>query len=179
MAERLDPKYLLIGQIVRPHGVRGEARMRILTDYPERLRQLKQVYLAHDPTAPSPRRHQVAGVRMNQDVALLRLAGITDRNQVEPLRGLYVMVELADAVPLDDDEVYLFQLIGMRVVTDAGAELGTLTDVLETGANDVYVVDSPQHGEVLIPVIPDTIVATDTEQNRITVRLPAGLLPGA
>jgi 16S rRNA processing protein RimM len=172
-----DPKYLLIGEILRPHGVRGELRMRVLTDYPERIAKLKTVYLAHNPDKDEVVSHAVKHVRMHQDYALLTLNDVPDRNHAEHLRGLFVMVGLQDAVPLDDDEVYLYQLIGMEVHTEQGDFLGTVTDVLETGANDVYIVQSQQYGEVLIPVTDETILDTDTETNRITVKLPDGLLP--
>lgn len=178
MAQPKTPKYLLIGEILRPHGVKGELRMRVLTDYPERLKTLKSVYLGKSPEAVDPAPHRLKSARMHQDFALLTLKDIDDRNKAEPLRGLFVLVDIKDAVPLDDDEVYLFQLIGMKVVTEAGDEIGTLTEVLETGANDVYIVKSPQYGEVLIPVIDETILETDTDNNCVIVRLPEGLLPG-
>jgi 16S rRNA processing protein RimM len=89
------------------------------------------------------------------------------------------MVALEDAVPLEDGEHYLYQIIGLRVETETGDVLGTLTEVLETGANDVYIVDSPQYGEVLIPATDETILDTDIQAGRMVVKLPDGLLPGA
>lgn len=151
--------------------------MRVLTDYPERIGKLKAIYTASDPEAANPRPHAVRHVRMHQDYALLTLRDIIDRNAAETMRDLFVLVDIREAVPLDDDEVYLFQLIGMSVVTEAGETIGVITEVLETGANDVYVVDSERYGEVLIPVIDDTILNTDTDTNQVTVRLPEGLLP--
>jgi 16S rRNA processing protein RimM len=89
------------------------------------------------------------------------------------------MVSIEDAVPLDEGEVYLYQLIGMTVQTDDGRELGQITEVLETGANDVYIVKSPDYGEVLIPATDETILETNAETRRIVVKLPEGLLPDA
>lgn len=172
-----SPQYLLLGEIVRPHGVRGELKMRVLTDYPERIAQLNAVYLATDSNAKRPARYTVSGLRMHQDDALLTLKQVEDRNQAELLRGMYVMVDVRDAVPLADDEVYLYQLIGMKVRTVDGESLGEITDVLETGANDVYIVQGEAYGEVLIPVTDETIVETDTDSGVVTVKLPEGLLP--
>ncbi len=172
-----SPKYLLLGEIVRPHGVRGELKMRVLTDYPERIAQLKAVYLATDPNAKRPARYVISGLRMHQSDALLTLKQVTDRNQAELMRGMYVMVDVRDAVPLADDEVYLYQLIGMEVRTIDGESLGKITDVLETGANDVYIVQGEAYGETLIPVTDETIIKTDTDSGIVTVKLPEGLLP--
>lgn len=172
-----EPKHLLIGAILRPHGVIGEVRMKVITHYPERLPQLKTVYLAPAPDSPKVTEHQLERVRMNQEYALLKFKGIDDRNQADMLRQLVVMVAIGDAIPLEDGEHYLYQLIGLTVQTDSGETLGKLTDVLETGANDVYIVDSPQYGEVLIPATDETIKSTDVKTGLMIVSLPDGLLP--
>lgn len=171
------PRYLLLGEILRPHGIGGELRMRILTDYPERLPALKTVYLGRDPESPDVQPYLLRGVRFHQHYALLRLNGITDRDQADRLRECLVMVAIEDAVPLETGEVYLFQLIGLTVQTEDGRSLGKIIEVLETGANDVYIVSSPQHGEVLIPATGDTILKTDIENGCVVVKLPEGLLP--
>ncbi len=172
------PDYLLLGEILRPHGVIGEVRMRVLTAHPERLQELKTVFLGKSPEdGDRAVLYTVKSVRMHQGYALIRFEGVNDRTQADRLRQLLVMVALEDAVPLDEDEFYLYQLIGLTVQTDSGQILGTLTEVLETGANDVYIVDSPQYGEVLIPATSETIVQTDIQAGLLTVKLPEGLLP--
>ncbi|MEP7292021.1 MAG: ribosome maturation factor RimM [Chloroflexota bacterium] len=173
----MKPAYLLLGEILRPHGIRGELRMRVLTDYPERIAKLQTVYLADTPEPATVMPFQVEGMRMNGEYGLLRLAGIADRDQADRLRALFVLVDMEHAVPLETGEFYLYQLIGLKVETGAGETLGTLVEVLETGANDVYIVDSPRYGEVLIPVTPDTIVKTDVDAGVLIVNLPEGLLP--
>jgi 16S rRNA processing protein RimM len=172
-----QPRYLLLGEILRPHGVAGELRMRILTDHPERIVQLEQVFLGTDPNAETTTPYTVQHMRMHQGYGLLKLKGIDDRNAADRLRQLLVMVDFEHAIPLEEGEFYLFQLIGVRVETTAGETLGTITDVLETGANDVYVVDSPQYGEILIPVLEHTILKTDIAAGLVIVELPEGLLP--
>lgn len=175
--KNVTPKFLLLGQITRPHGVKGELRMRVMTDYPERIAKLRAIYTSPDPESTDPTERAVHSVRMHQDYALLTLRDVIDRNGADTMRDLFVLVDIRDAVPLDDDEVYLFQLIGMTVITETGEVIGTLTEVLETGANDVYVVNGERYGEVLIPVIDDAVISTDTDTNQVTVRIPEGLLP--
>ena len=171
------PKYLLLGEVLRPHGVRGELRVRLLTDYPERIGKMKQVYLGSGPDDDHPQTHAVEHMRMNPPYGLLKLKGFEDRDQADLLRGLFVMVDLEHAVPLEEGEFYLYQLIGVTVKQESGEALGQITDVLETGANDVYIVASPKYGEVLIPVTDETIIITDIAAGEVIVRLPDGLLP--
>lgn len=171
------PDYLLLGELLRPHGVRGEMRMRILTDYPERIKDLERLYLgdATDHRHVTP--YTIETTRFHKDYLLIKFEEIKDRNEAEALRGQFVMVELANAIPLEDDEFYLFELIGLSVQTDTGHRLGTIRDVMETGANDVYVVNSTQYGELLIPAHDETIVDIDIAGGWVTVKLPDGLLP--
>lgn len=171
-----QPDYLLLGEILRPHGIRGELRMRMLTDYPERINDLEQIFLGKSiESTPTP--YKVENLRMNQGFGLLKLVGVDDRTAAENFRELLVMVDIAHAVPLAEDEIYLYQLIGLQVQTDDGRDLGILTEVLETGANDVYIVKGDLYGEVLIPVLQDTILKTDTDAGILLVKLPEGLLP--
>ena len=174
---KVSPEYLLLGEILRPHGIRGELRVKLFTDYPERINNLGYVFLARSPESKKVTRHDVEHMRMHKDYGLLKLKGIDDRNDAEVMRELCVMVHIDDAVPLDDDEIYLYQLIGIEVRIENGDILGTITDVLETGANDVYVIDSPKYGEVLFPVLDETIVESDIDNGTITVKIPEGLLP--
>lgn len=171
------PRYLVIGEVLRPHGVAGELRMRVLTAYPERLNDLKTIYVHRDPETQDAPAYAVEGVRMHQQYALLKLAGVDDRDAADLFRQLYVLVSVEDAVPLEVGEVYLYQLIGLVVQTQDGRSLGKLIEVLETGANDVFVIDSPRYGEVLIPDTEETILDIDVNAGLMVVRLPEGLLP--
>lgn len=172
-----QPTYLILGEILRPHGVRGELRMRILTDYPDRIPQLEHIYLGANPEDRRAKKYAVEHMRMHKGYGLLKLTTIPDRDAADRLRGLFVMVSLKDAIPLEDDEIYLFQLINMAVQTESGELLGIITDVLETGANDVYIVHGDLYGEILIPVTDETILDTNTDTGMMTVKLPEGLLP--
>jgi len=174
--DRQDPKFLVIGEILRPHGLRGELRMRVLSDNPERLAELDAVYLGESPNDTTPERRALHGLRFNKEYALLRLEGCRSRNDAETLRDAKVMISMDQAAPLDDGEYYLFQLLGMKVLTE-DFEVGTVKDVLQTGANDVYIVESDAYGEVLIPAHAETIVSIDFDAGVIRMVLPEGLLP--
>ncbi len=169
-----EPRYLAVGRVLRPHGVRGELRVATLTDYPERVLQLRQVYLG-----PEHQSYAVRAARLHQDGFLLLLEGCSDRASAETLRGLVVEISVADAVPLEEGEYYHFQLLGVRVETEAGAYLGEIVDVFTVpGTNDVYVVHGPQ-GEVLLPAIHDVVVMMDLEARRLVIRPLPGLLPSS
>lgn len=171
-----QPEYLLLGRILRPHGVRGELKVQVDTDYPERIAELKTVYLASEPEAENPRPYAVKAARLHQGYVLLMLNEFTSRNDAELLRGSYVLVNITDAIPLNEDEFYLYELIGMRVITDDGQELGTIAEVMETGANDVYIVRGEQ-GTLLLPAHEETVIEYDFDERTVTMRLPDGLLP--
>lgn len=107
----------------------------------------------------------------------MKFTEIQDRNEADTLRGKFVLTAIENAVPLDEDEYYLYEVIGLTVVTDDGRTLGTIKEVMETGANDVYIVDSRQYGEILIPVLDEFIKDIDFDASRITIHLMDGLLP--
>ncbi len=165
-----EPCFLAVGRILRPHGVRGEVRVAILTDYPERLPQHETLYLGDD-----HRPYPVEGVRFHQGVALVKLSGCDDRNEAEELRGQLVQIPADDAVPLEEGEYYHFQLLGVRVSSDQGEELGRIAEVLDTGANDVYVIHGPR-GTLLLPAITDVVLELDLETQTMVVAIPPGLL---
>ena len=175
-AKRQRPEYLVVGRILRPHGLRGEVRMRVLTDDPARLPQLDRVYLADSPDDPMPGKRDLLSLRFNKDVALLSIAGCRNRNEAELLRDKTVMISIDQAPPLQDGEYYLFELIGLRVIAD-DIEIGLVKEVLQTGANDVYVIDGGKFGEVLVPAHDETILNIDFAARTIAMSLPEGLLP--
>ena len=174
--QRSQPQYLLVGEILRPHGVRGELRMRVLTDDRDNLVQLDSVYLGESPDDAAPRQFALRGLRFNKQYALLALEGCRSRNEAELLRDKRVLIRHDQASPLEDGQYFLFELIGLRVIADQ-LEIGRVKEVLQTGANDVYVVDGAEYGEVLIPAHDETILNIDFDAGLITMALPEGLLP--
>lgn len=162
----LDQAKLAIGVVDRPHGIKGEMQVRLSTDYPEHFTKAKRLFLGDEPTA-----RRVLGIRFHMEKALIRLDGITTPEQVRALSGTPVRIFASEAKPLAEGEYFYFQLIGSKVVTESGESLGTLTDILETGANDVYVVSPPEGKEtILLPNIPSVILAIDQAAQTIVVR---------
>ena len=173
-----EPRYLTVGQVLRPHGIRGELRVRIVTDSPERLGQHTHFYLARPDSPEKTERHLVAKWRLHKETLLLKLAGYDDRDRAEELRGMLVQIPIEEAVPLEDGEYYHFQLIGVRVETEDGEPLGQVTELIDTGANDVYVVRGPR-GELLLPAIENVILKLDLDSNLMVIRpLPGMSLEG-
>jgi 16S rRNA processing protein RimM len=171
-----EPRYLTIGRITRPHGVRGEVRVEPRTDLPERFAWLERVYIRDgDPVAMTVER-----ARLHQGIVILKLDGCDSRDDAEALRGQWVLVPTEEAIPLEEGELFLYQLVDMDVVTADGEPLGTVEEVLQTGANDVLVIrtqDEPSR-QVLVPDIPDVVLEVDLEAGRIVVQLPPGLVEG-
>ncbi len=165
-----EPEFLIVGRIARPHGVRGEVGMKLMTEHPGHLLGVRTLYVG-ERRQPLP----VQRMRRHQQGMIIQFTGVTDRDMAEDLRDEVVYVHLSDAVPLEDGEYYLFQIEGIRVVTDSDEELGRLTDVLETGANDVYVITTPEGREILIPAIPEVICKVDVQGQVMVVHLLEGL----
>lgn len=164
-----EPQFLAVGRVVRPHGVHGEVCAEVHTAYPERFKVYKTLYLG-----PFYAPYRLKGHRFHQDLVLLTLEGVNDRDQAAALRDQWVWISVDEAIPLEEGEFYLYQALGFRVVTDAGEDLGRVTEIMETGANDVLVVRGAR--EVLLPLIPGVLVKADIQAGQITVHLPDGLL---
>jgi len=167
--------YLAVGQIVAPHGIRGEVKVEILTDFPERYRPGAKLYVGRSTEDPDAVPVEVATSRPHQGRMLVRLVSVSDRNGAELLRGLYLLVPEAEAMPLGEHENFVHDLIGLRVETEAGLEVGRLVEVIFTPANDVYVVHGPL-GEVLIPALRHVVLSVDLAQRTMRVALPDGLV---
>lgn len=156
---------LAIGRIVGVHGVRGEVKMDIWSDAPERLLDLRRVYFDDDPTP-----HPLAGIRLHGRQALLSFPDITDREAAEKLRGRIVRIAGSQARPLEEGEYFLYQLIGLSVYLENGERLGTLEDVLQAGEVDVYVVRDAEGREHLFPALREVVLEIDPQADRVVVR---------
>jgi 16S rRNA processing protein RimM len=171
-SEKPELRYLAIGKIVRAHGVKGEISVKVMTEFPERFEVTRQVYLGDEFEAVP---YELKSYRWHKDNVLLTLTGVTNRNEAETLRGQLVQVPIDEAMPLPDGVYYHYQLVGLEVVTTAGKRLGELSDVMETGANDVYIVKN-EGKEILLPAIAEVVKSIDLEENRMTVEVIAGLI---
>jgi 16S rRNA processing protein RimM len=157
---------LTVGTILAPHGVRGEFKVRLQTDDPEHLLTLKRIYLG-DEAVP----RTVLGTRLHAGNALMRVQGISSPDTVERLRGTPLRIRGTDARPLAENEYFLYQIIGLEAVDEAGTRLGRVTDVMETGANDVLVITPVDGGaDILLPSHPDVVLAMEPVAGRIVVR---------
>jgi 16S rRNA processing protein RimM len=157
---------LTVGRIVGTHGVRGELKVRLTTDEPDHLTQIKRLWVGEE---RNPRR--VLGVRFHAGFGLIRLKGISTPEIGDEFRGQTLQMAGTDARPLEPGEFYLYQLIGLAVFDEAGQSLGTVVDVIETGANDVLVVAPPDGGpEQLFPHHPDVVLDVRPDLGRMTVR---------
>lgn len=164
---------LQVGIISSTHGIRGEVKVFPTTDDVNRFKQLKKVYLE---TGAVHKPLEIQQVKFFKQFAILKFKEFDDINQIEGFKGRGLFVPREDAVPLKQDEYYIADMIGLKVFTEDEKEFGTLKDVMETGANDVYVVASHEHGEVLIPAIKSCIIEVDVKAGRMTVRLMKGLI---
>jgi 16S rRNA processing protein RimM len=162
---------LVVGFLRRPHGVKGEILMDVHTDFPERLKTGVTVFVGEDyqPMVIASRRPHAAGM-------LLRLRGVKSPEDAGQYRNTRVYVRAADRPALPEGEYYHHQLIGLNVITDDGRDLGSLVDVLETGANDVYVVRAVDGNEVLLPAIPPVVLEVRLADHQMRVHLLDGLI---
>ncbi len=160
---------MAIAQIGSPHGIRGEVRCAILTDFPERFQHTKRV-LAGARKTP----YEVERARLVKGAVVLKLLGVDSRDDADRLRGLTLYVPDQEAVVLDDGSYFWYQIIGLKVESTQGEALGTIAEIIQTGSNDVYVVKSDS-GELLLPAIHDVVRDVNLEHGVITVELIDGL----
>ena len=168
-----EPEFLVVGKLGKPHGVRGEIVMDIFTDFPERLKQGVTVYVGEQ-YLPL----QITNVRSHSRGILLSFEGYQSRVEAAELRNLLIQVPTADRPELPNGEYYHHQLLGLHVIDENGTRLGHITAILETGANDVYVIQSESGAEMLIPAIESVVEDIDLEEKQVKVHLLPGLLPG-
>ena len=164
---------LQVGVITQPHGVRGEVKVFPTTDDPVRFKKLKKVILD---TGKEKLDLEVEHVKFFKQFVIVKFKEFDNINDIERYKRYPLLVTRENAVPLEEDEYFVADMIGMKVITEDGTEFGTLSDVMETGANDVYVIDSKEHGEVLMPAIKECVLNVDMESEIITVHLMNGLI---
>lgn len=164
--------YLQVGVITTTHGVRGEVKVYPTTDDVARYKKLKSVWLD---TGAGLRELEVAGVKFFKNLVILKFKGIDNINDIEKYKGKSLFVTRENAVRLKKNEYFIADLIGLAVETEDGEALGELQDVLQTGANDIYVVKKEGEPELLIPAIKDCILKVDLAAGMMQVHLLDGL----
>lgn len=165
---------LRVGVIIKPHGIKGEVKVYPTTDSPLRFNEITHVNIIQQGKQLGD--HKISGVKYFKETVILKLKGYDNINDVEALKGAELYIPREEGAELEEGEYYIADIIGMDVVTDNGDRLGSIKDVMETGANDVYVVAADSGKEILIPAIKQCIIDTDIEENVMTVHLLDGLL---
>ena len=164
---------LQVGVISSTHGVRGEVKVYPTTDDVRRFKKLKNVILD---TGRGYLTLEIEGVKFFKQFVILKFKDFDNINDIEKYKGKSLLVDRANAVRLRRNEYFIADMIGLKVFTEDGEEFGTMKDVLETGANDVYIIDSLKHGEVLIPAIKQCILDVNIEEGTMKIHLMEGLV---
>jgi 16S rRNA processing protein RimM len=171
MGGNSPPEFLIVAQVLGAHGIRGEVRCRIVTDFPTRRFKRGNSLIIRGQS------HVIQSARIQGEIVLLKLEDVVDRNAAETFRGADVEVPTESALSLPKGRFYWHQVIGLHVEdVSTHEQLGEVADIIETGANDVYIVKGPR-GEILIPAIKDVLKLIDPAMGRMLVQPLPGMLP--
>lgn len=165
-----EPVYLVVGFLRRAHGLRGEIIMDLHTDFPERLRRGRKLFVGEERQPVT-----LTGARRHAKGMLVKLQGIESPEDAIPFRNKWVCVRAADLPALPEGQLYQHELFGFQVMDENGNRLGELVEIIETGANDVYVVRDESGKDLLLPAIPSVILETDPARRVMRVHLLEGL----
>jgi len=157
---------LVVGRIVGAHGIEGEIKVLLTTDDPEQMLTIRRVFLGDETI-----HRRVIGARLHDRYALMRLMGISTPEAITALKGTSVRIAGSDARPLAPGEFYLYQMIGLTAVSETGETLGTVTDIMETGANDVLIISPADGGpDMLVPNHPTVVLDINPTAGTLIVR---------
>ncbi|MEZ4711117.1 MAG: ribosome maturation factor RimM [Caldilineaceae bacterium] len=167
--------YLAVGRVIGVHGLRGEVKVELHTDFPERFQPGLELFLGEELQPLS-----IQQARPHKGHMLILFGEYQGRSAVEALRNTWLFVHEENAIELAEDEYWVHDIVGLAVYTDEELHLGSVSDVLVTGANDVYVIEPAgllnQGREILLPAIADVIQKVDIAAGRLIVKMPAGIL---
>lgn len=163
---------LEVGKIVNTHGLRGEVKVVPWTDYPEVFEEISSVFISR---RDETREYKIKSVKYQKNNVILKLSGIDTIDEAEKLRGVILTTERSQLGELPEGTYYIADLIGLAVYDESETLLGTISDVLQTGSNDVYVVKRDAGRDLLIPVIDGVVLAVDIDGGRVRVHLMEGL----
>lgn len=169
----MEQDLLRVGVIANTHGVHGEVKVYPTTDDINRFKKLKEVILD---TGKEQKQLEITGVKFFKNMAILKFKGIDSINDIEKYKGKDLLVTREYAIKLKKDEYFICDLIGCQAVTEDGTVIGELTEVLQTAANDVFVVQSADKKEVLIPYINDCVKDVFMEEKKVIVHLLPGMM---
>lgn len=163
---------LKVGVITSPHGVRGEAKVFPTTDDPQRFLDLKEIIID---TKKEKKTLEITQVKFVKNLVVLKFKGIDDRNEIENMRQMELYVTRDKAVELGENEYFIADLIDLEVASDEEEALGHISDVLQSAANDIYVISKEGQQDILVPAIKECILNVDMENRKMTVHLLPGL----
>ncbi len=167
-----EPVFVVVGKLRRPHGIRGEMKMTVLTDFPETLKNGRKTFVGDKHHPLTIRSTRWAGGDM-----LIAFEEYYDRDEVGVHRNQMLSVHAEDLPPLPEGVFHTHELVGIKVITEDGQNLGILDEILETGgANDVFIVKKPHEKDILLPAIEDVILEIDLEKGEMLVHILPGLL---
>lgn len=166
-------EYLQIGEIVNTHGVKGEVKVLPLTDNQDRFDSMKSIYIDRNGNIE---KIKIEGVKHLKSTVVLKLEGIDTIEAAEAMKGLFLQVDRKNAVKLSKDSYFICDIIGSQVEDMSGVVLGKLTEVLQTGSNDVYVVRNDEGREILLPALKNVIREVSVKAGVIKVEIPEGLI---
>jgi 16S rRNA processing protein RimM len=162
----LEQVQLMVGRVTGTHGLNGELKAVLTTDDPENLLRAEHLLVGEERVP-----HAIESIRFHKGMALIAFEDIGDVDEAEALRGSVLRISGADVRPLEENEYYLYQVVGIEARTETGEVVGTVTDVIETGANNVFVVTPKDGGkELLFPSIPDVVLDLKPAEGYMVVR---------
>ncbi|MBE6021477.1 MAG: 16S rRNA processing protein RimM [Clostridiales bacterium] len=162
-------KRFKLGQIVNAVGLKGESKVYPYTDYKERFEELDSLYIENTV-------YKIEKVRYMGEMAIIKFAGVSDRNAAEALKGKYLYIDRENARELGEDEYFVPDLIGLQVKDEAGENIGELCDVIQNSAQDVYEIKMPDGKTFMIPAVGEFILKVDMDNREMVVRLIEGMI---
>lgn len=174
----MSGKLYTVGKVVNTHGIKGDIKVLSMTDFADERFAPGSKLLLQDEERGTTLEVKIISSRVQKNMYIVKLAGFDDINVVEKYKGWLLKISEEQQGKLDDGEYYYHEIIGCRVVTDEGEELGTITEILSPGANDVWVVERPKGAgkPILIPVIDDVLQSVDVTGKTVKVKLMEGLI---
>lgn len=169
----MSEQYITIGEIVNTQGIKGDVRVFPITDFPERFAKTKRITVL---LKNSRKEFTIERTWEHKQFIIIKFAEIADMTAAEKLKGGLLQITKEELAPLPKDNFYIFEIIGLKVFDEQRQELGTVIDVLQTGANDVYVVKGNEGKEILIPALKFVVKKVDIAAGIMEVELPEGLI---
>jgi len=161
---------LVIGKIGAPHGIVGEIKVFPITGDPTRFELLNKIYIK---TKDGYESYTISKIKYQKSNLIVKLKGVDDRNAAEELKNSLVEIDREEGIPLEEDQYYIVDLIGLNVYED-DVLLGVLNDVIQSGGTDIYVIKTEKK-EIMVPAIAEHILEIDMQNKRILVQIPEGL----